>query len=429
MAGLEMRGVVDEPDDAGRRAPPENRNNTWNWDKICAYYTNKIVRIQDANLGYLYWGIVSLILIYIQVVVFHLEGRHSMQEPGIGAVITKFKAKGFGTDGKAFDASDLRHPIIEPSGAFITTRRITVKGQRLGECIDWDTADPCPCGKGGTCDATQNLCQVRGWCPSIGDRNAANPPAGAVIENITGLSEAVLMITAGIGFPSLGAKFHVAGSMEGSSQLHKHITVQEVLDLADPPLKLADVSEKGCIIAVNFFWNCDLSWVNECEPLLSVKRVDDGTGFVQKRAKKRRENGVDLRDATYMYGLRFVVDSSGIGRQISLVPIVIQIGSCLALVQIASKAADFLMLNMYDKERSSAYYRLKVKETQDYADLQERINLIQEQKANARSDISAGVVRSSGAGAGVAFGLGAGGRGAMSSVLRGRNTGARSSSG
>ena len=67
--------------------------------------------------------------------------------------------------------------------------------------------------------------------------------------------------------------------------------------------------------------------------------VDDGTGFVQKRSKKRtvggvetRQSGVhacqslqqlsvtDVRDAVYMYGLRLIVDSSGIGRQISLAP-------------------------------------------------------------------------------------------------------------
>lgn len=47
------------------------------------------------------------------------------------------------------------------------------------------------------------------------------------------------------------------------------------------------------------------------------------------------------------FGLRFIVDSSGIGREISLVPIVIQLSSCLALVQIASMAADFLMVRMW----------------------------------------------------------------------------------
>ena len=68
-------------------------------------------------------------------------------------------------------------------------------------------------------------------------------------------------------------------------------------------------------------------------------KVDDGTGFVQKRSKKHTVNGVETRtesaihhllvavvlslsacdrDAQYMYGLRLIVDSSGIGRQISL---------------------------------------------------------------------------------------------------------------
>lgn len=111
-----------------------------------------------------------------------------------------------------------------------------------------------------------------------------------------------------------------------------------------------------------------------------------------------------ISNANLRYGLRLIVDSSGIGRQISLVPIVIQLGSCylatcyfpmeiltfmscwpkstgfwvslprggfygekasfknapgLALVQIASMAADFLMVRMYDKDRRDAYYRCK----------------------------------------------------------------------
>ena len=118
---------------------------------------------------------------------------------------------------------------------------------------------------------------------------------------------------------------------------------------------------------------------------------------------------IPFSNANLRYGLRLIVDSSGIGRQISLVPIVIQLGSCylatfsfsvvifpwrfsascpvglkarqaesachvmvflgeksifqnspgLALVQIASMAADFLMVRMYDKDRRDAYYRCK----------------------------------------------------------------------
>ena len=30
-----------------------------------------------------YWGIVTLVVLYIQIVVFHIEGRHTFQEPGL----------------------------------------------------------------------------------------------------------------------------------------------------------------------------------------------------------------------------------------------------------------------------------------------------------------------------------------------------------
>lgn len=39
-----------------------------------------------------------------------------------------------------------------------------------------------------------------------------HPPQGAEVEEILGLEDAVLMIVAGIGFPSIGQTFHVAGS-------------------------------------------------------------------------------------------------------------------------------------------------------------------------------------------------------------------------
>jgi len=429
----ELQRVVDEDDDGPRGAASSSTargsgavRGIWDWNKICAYHTNRVVRIQDANLGYLYWGIVTIVVLYIQIVVFHIEGRHTFQEPGLGAVITKFKGKGFTADGKAFDAPDLRYPIIEPSGAFLMTRRVTMKGQTMGTCVDWDSPEHCPCGEHAVCGA-DNYCQVKTWCPSLGDGNVAmpGPPAGAVVEDVLGLEDAVLMIVAGIGFPSIGKKFHVAGSTPDSSTLHKHISVPQLLELADPPMKLEDVAKTGCIIAVNFFWNCDLSWISDCEPSFSVKRVDDGTGFVQKRAKKKSVQGVETRDAVYMYGMRLIVDSSGIGRQISLVPIVIQLGSCLALVQIASMAADFLMVRMYDKDRRDAYYRCKVVETKDYSEMQERLDLVGDQRSRAREMVAQGQVRSGGAGAAVALGLGAGARGSMSAV-RGRNVAGRS---
>jgi len=84
-----------------------------------------------------------------------------------------------------------------------------------------------------------------------------------------------------------------------------------------------------------------------------------------------------------MYGLRILVESSGIGRKTSLVLFVIQVGSCLALLRTASFLADFLMLNCYSQEKTDMYYKCKIIETQDYSDLQDRINIIQDAERGA----------------------------------------------
>lgn len=84
MAGTEMQRVVDEDDDIPRRSVARS---SWDWNKICAYHTNRVVRIQDANLGYLYWGIVTIVVLYIQIVVFHIEGRHTFQDFRAAALV------------------------------------------------------------------------------------------------------------------------------------------------------------------------------------------------------------------------------------------------------------------------------------------------------------------------------------------------------
>jgi len=171
-----------------------------------------------------------------------------------------------------------------------------------------------------------------------------------------------------------------------------------------------------------FFWNCDVL-TTECEPSVVIKRLDNGKGFSQKRANHHTIGGTEARDAILMYGLRILVDSSGLGRQMSFVLIVIQIGSGLALLRTASMASDFLMLKLYPKYRRDAYYKCKVIETKDYSDLQDRINLIQEaQKEQEASPLLKQGGRNDEEGSasgGSSLGLGPGGKGGLAtSVLR-----------
>mmetsp|Transcript_17303 Transcript_17303/g.52102 ORF Transcript_17303/g.52102 Transcript_17303/m.52102 type:complete len:408 (-) Transcript_17303:166-1389(-) len=407
MAGTELTGIVDEDDDDRRRR--EERLKEWDWDGICAYRTSKVVRIRDKFLGGLYWSLVTFVIMYFIIYVFHVKGMHSQQENGIGTVITKFQGKGFAGD-KVFDGPDLRFPIIEPSGAFIMTRRIVVKDQQVGSCVDWDNPQKCPCPANSTC--TNGYCEVQGWCPSIGDHNADNPPQGALVENITGLESSTLKIASAIAFPSIGNKFFVTGDSPGAVNEFKSIKLGALLARAEPPILLRDLP-RGALIGVNFFWNCDV--VGECEPVPVIKRLDGGQGFVQKRSWHKRANGQETREAVYMFGLRILVDSGGIGRRVSMPLIIIQLGSCLALLKLAGILVDFLMLKM-PQERKDAYNRCKVETTDDYSDLQDRLNLVKDNELlNAQRQRASG--RST-------LGLGTGGRGGSPGmILRGRNVG------
>jgi len=427
----ELQSVVDEEDplrdDEFHEEPPQVKEK--DWDKICAYKTFRVVRIRDRYLGMVYWSIVTLIILYIIIFALGMEGKHQYQEPGIGTVITRYHGKAFANK-KAYDMSDLRFPEIEPFGAFIMTKEVKIVDQEVGECVDFD--NPCPCREGAQC--VDGFCKEKAWCPSLGDGNEDFQPEsaeGAEVTTMTGLEHTKLSILAGIAFPGLGNHFFVAGKKEApplppgvkpppipleekTKNKFQDITLGDLLSQAQPPVKLEEVIDKGALIAVSFFWTCDVADLG-CQPGVVIKRLDNGKGFSQKRAFHHSEGGASKRDAVLMYGLRILVESSGIGRQFSFVLLVIQIGSCLALLRTASMSADFMMLSLYPKVRRETYQNLKVEETRDYSDLQDRINLVQE------SQEEEGLLRARGDDVpkGTSLGLGVGSRGGLAkNILR-----------
>jgi len=428
--GTELQPVVDEAEEERKEAEAEaaKGNAGPDWDTLCAYKTFKVVRIKDRQLGFCYWGIVLGVVLYIVVFAFSIGGKHQDQRPGVGTVLTNIIGKTY-AGGKVFDPADLRFPVIEPNGAFLLTRRIAVK-QKRGMCVDMDHPKQKPCGPG---EKENGLyCEVKGWCPSIGDSNAEKPPKEAKVDRLMGVGSITLKIMAGINFPGLSEDFYVAGASPGAESQFKNITVDKLLSLAKTPpkdqLAAMDTEKKdsgikldealvnsGALIGVSFFWNCETDHP-PCEPSVLIKKLDSGQGFVQKRATYFRNNGEEMREALYLNGLRLLVDSSGIGRKASMVLAVIQLGSAIALIRVAAIVADNIMLYsfQYTKDRRTAYYKCKVHETEDFSDLQDRIHRVNEAKGRN--------INSSKAGANVDLGMGPFGRAGMaSSIVKGRS--------
>jgi len=245
---------------------------------------------------------------------------------------------------------------------------------------------PQKCGEGAPCPGgmpcEDQHCVVPGWCPSLGEINAKDPPPEAEIEHLEGLEHTHVQIVTSITFPAISDQLYVAGGTPGTMNPLKNITLGELIALAEPRVTLQEISEKGALIGVNFLWSCDINL--DCEPYIVVKYLDAGNGFVQKRARIGRTNGQESREAIYMYGIRIIVESAGIGRSTSLVLIVIQVGSGIALLRTASICADFLMLQLYSDEKKKAYYKCKVLETSDFSDLVDRLNLAHSEEEGAR---------------------------------------------
>jgi hypothetical protein len=403
MASHELHGFVDDEDEA-----PLPEKESIDWDLICAYRTMRMVKIQDRYLGLLYYVIIILVAVYVSVFALWISGKHQIESSGVGSVVTKFTGKAF-ANGQAYDWVDLRYPETEPAGVFIMTKLVTQKEQKVGKCVDFD--QPCPCREKAEC--VDGFCKDDAWCPSIGEGNIADLEKSPSVIKMEGLEHTQVEIQAGIAFPRVSDHFFVAGkSGPESKNPLRYVSLGDLL--ARGGLKIDDFIEYGGVVSVIYQWGveppCDVLNPQFCEPLIQVSRIDGGRGFVTKRSSKYWKGGGWARDATMMYGIRILVDSAGAGRKIDFVLVMIQLGSCLALTRTASMIADFIMLQLYPKQKTDLYYKCKVKETQDFSDLKDRLNVIQDTREEVAALLNRG-------GPGRTLGLGIGGRGGLASQI------------
>jgi len=405
--GLELSnpaGFIDDVDE-----PPKVKKKETDWDEVFAYKTFYMVRIVDMWLGVLYYSIVTLVVCYVVFFALLLNGKHQIERAGVGTVLTRFAGKAF-YDGNAYDAWDMRFPEIEPNGCFVATKIVTLPNQKVGKCIDFDQL--CPCRDEAEC--IDGYCEDKAWCPSLGEGSVDEVAKTGKIEIMQGLEDTELQIQAGIAFPGIGNEFFVAGkSTEEATNPVRYIKLKDLFAMGG--LEVGDLIEYGAIVSVIFQWRCDVLVPEMCEPVVNVQRIDgaDGIyrGFVTKRASRRWEGGEWVRDAVMMYGIRILIDSAGIGREWLFMLFMIQMGSCLALMRTASMIADFVMLNFYPKDRREKYYKCKVKETQDFSDLKDRLNIIQDARAGTKvPDLLRRAPSRT-------LGLGPGGRGGMASQI------------
>ncbi|CAF0780302.1 unnamed protein product [Adineta steineri] len=107
---------------------------------------------------------------------------------------------------------------------------------------------------------------------------------------------------------------------------------------------------EGGLIEIRQDWICNFD-VNpkKCTPKYDFSLLQSGDdkqspGINYRFAQKYRENGVDYRTLTKVYGLRFVVSITGKGGQFNIVNLFLAIGSGIGFMVIAGIVCDAILI-------------------------------------------------------------------------------------
>jgi len=353
-------------------------------DTLFAYRSIKVVKILDRRLGFVYYGIQALIVLYIVVYVFAINEGYLARELALGQVHVKVMGATYAkVDGVniPFDAVDLRQPAIESGAVFIITK-VEMVSQRRGVCgnseyqcaVDSD----CPVIEGiSSKQCVDGLCVLKGWCPAL------DPSADeTVVLAMERPEDIVLWFRSAISFPTLkpnttfSSMNHEQPIFSDDPGRTDAWTLKEILNMVEAPL--GAVKTDGAMMNVRFDYQCDLDTGEGClSPQPTVQRLDEGKvrGFSVYQPEYVYDQHLDpektARVLSKYTGVRILVTSKGIGKEVSVLQSVLQFSSGLALLSVAKTATDFLMLHMLPEK--DHYRRYKEELTPDFSDLRDKI--------------------------------------------------------
>jgi P2X purinoceptor 4 len=149
-----------------------------------------------------------------------------------------------------------------------------------------------------------------------------------------------------------------------------------------------DLALHGGVMGIFINWDCDLDKeYSRCVPEYSFRRMDNKNSTLAKGYSFRypiysSENSVEVRTLIKAYGIRFQVLVSGKAGQFNIVPLLLNIGSGIALLGIATVICDLMV--MYVVKRRKYYKENKYQLVED----EEALFPLDEQDTNERKGLN-----------------------------------------
>ncbi|XP_055511737.1 P2X purinoceptor 4a isoform X1 [Leucoraja erinacea] len=365
------------------------------WDSVWDYDTPRILIIKNKTVGVVNRFIQCIIIAYIIGWVLVWEKGYQEFDSPTASVTSKVKGIAFTNSSlleeHLWDPADYVIPPQEESAFFVMTNAIVTRNQVQGLCPELPSQSSrcksdsdCTAGYHdsqsngvltGKCNKGVNTCEIYGWCPVENDAVIPKPAILEEAENFT------VLIKNSITFP----KFQFSKRNILSSANESYLKVCRFHQKNDPTCPIftlgdmvrdagedfQELSVQGGVMGILIKWNCNLDRpASECFPVYKFRRLDKSTtealspGYNFRFAKYNiNEKGKQTRTLYKAYGIRFIIDVFGKAGKFNIIPTLINVGSGLALLGMATIVCDIIALNILKKKRH--YEEMKFKSIND----------------------------------------------------------------
>ncbi|KAM5188644.1 P2X purinoceptor 4 isoform 3-T3 [Callospermophilus lateralis] len=345
------------------------------------YDTPRIVLIRSRKVGLMNRGVQLLILAYVIGWVFVWEKGYQEMDSVVSSVTTK--AKGVAVTNtstlgfRIWDVADYVIPAQEENSLFIMTNMIITMNQTQSICPEipdkttvCESDTDCTSGsadihsngrngvKTGRCvpfNGSVKTCEVAAWCPVEDDTHVPKPAFLQAAENFT------LLVKNNIWYPKFN--FSKRNILPNTTTAHLKSCIYDAkTDPFCPIFRLGKIVEnaghsfqdmaiEGGIMGIQINWDCNLDRAASlCLP---------------RFAKYYRDlTGVEQRTLIKAYGIRFDIIVFGKAGKFDIIPTMINIGSGLALLGVATVLCDVIVL--YCMKKRYYYREKKYKYVEDY---------------------------------------------------------------
>ncbi|XP_020820340.1 P2X purinoceptor 5 isoform X1 [Phascolarctos cinereus] len=357
------------------------------------YKTEKYVIVKNKKVGLLYRLIQLAILVYLLGWVFLVKKGYQEVNTSIqSSVITKVKGVAFTNTSelkeRLWDVADYVIPSQGENVFFVVTNLIVTPNQRQSHCAESSRVpgavcsqdSDCPKGeavitgngvKTGTClmgaGNSSGTCEIFAWCPVEKVSKPTKPLLGKA-EDFT------VYIKNTICFPRFNfSKSNVLQTKDRSflkfcrfSPDNHYCPIFRLGTLVSyTGNDFQEMALEGGVIGIHIEWDCDLDrGPSACEPQYSFRRLDNrfaeksvSSGYNFRFAKYYQDaNGVEFRTLMKVYGIRFDVLVNGKAGKFNIIPMVINVGTSMALMGAGAFFCDLVLIYLIKK---SHFYREK----------------------------------------------------------------------